>query len=141
MDIWADRLHLIFAKTGGCCYHCGKKLSFNAYGTTGRRGSWEIDHSNPKARGGTGLLRNLVPSCVGCNRSKGALTSAEFRSGQYLRDAAPKPLIHPRKKLKNVRLEDAEKLSPEEQARYWREFRQRWPGTWRALKRVLGRYS
>lgn len=132
-----DMLHIIFEKTGGRCYHCAKKLSFSNYGTIDGHGSWEIDHSTPRAEGGTDYLRNLFPSCIKCNRSKGALNSDKFGSAKHLSDAMSKPLIHPKKKLNNVNLREIEKLSPKDKARFWREFRQRWPGTWRELKRVL----
>ncbi|MBI4216646.1 MAG: HNH endonuclease [Chloroflexi bacterium] len=105
MNMQDDRLHVIFEKTAGRCFHCGKKLSFNAYGRVDGRGSWEIDHSNPLSRGGTDNLSNLVPSCLACNRSKGGLTSTEFGSGRYLDPKAPKPLIHPKKKIKNATCE------------------------------------
>ncbi|MGD0496198.1 MAG: HNH endonuclease signature motif containing protein [Candidatus Bathyarchaeia archaeon] len=50
-------------------------------GRLGKRGAWEVDHSRPLSRGGTDYLRNLVPSCVECNRSKGDLGTREF--GNY----------------------------------------------------------
>lgn len=133
-----DKLHTIFAKTEGRCFHCGKVLLFGAYGNVRGRGAWEVDHSNPVSRGGSGYLRNLVPACVRCNRSKGDRTSAEFGSGKFVSGAKVKPLIHPRKKLKNVRIDEVKKLPAAEQGRFWREFRTRWPGAWKRLLRVLG---
>jgi len=44
----------------------------------GEKGAWEVDHSKPLSRGGTDYLRNLVPSCIECNCSKGNLKSQEF---------------------------------------------------------------
>jgi 5-methylcytosine-specific restriction endonuclease McrA len=41
-------------------------------------GAWEVDHIRPRSRGGTDYLRNLVPACIECNRSKGDLNSREF---------------------------------------------------------------
>ena len=75
-----EQLERIYDKTGGCCYHCGKKLAWKNYGSRGSRGAWEVDHSRPSSRGGTDHLNNLVPSCIPCNRSKGDMTSREFRS-------------------------------------------------------------
>jgi 5-methylcytosine-specific restriction endonuclease McrA len=66
-----DALNYVYDKNGGYCWWCGKKLSWVNYGIPGAYGSWEVDHSNPVSRGGTDYLRNLVPACVGCNRSKG----------------------------------------------------------------------
>lgn len=77
-----EELNYIYDKNNGYCWHCGKKLSWKNYGKPGEKGAWEVDHSVPLSRGGTGYLRNFVPSCVECNRSKGDLASEEF--GQYL---------------------------------------------------------
>jgi hypothetical protein len=74
-----EELGYIFDKTGGHCYHCRKKLAWSNYGVVGARGAWEVDHSRPRSSGGTDYLRNLVPSCIPCNRSKGILTSRRYR--------------------------------------------------------------
>jgi len=42
-----------------------------AYGTMGSKG-WEVDHSNPKSRGGTDSSRNLQAMQSNANRSKGS---------------------------------------------------------------------
>lgn len=73
-----DDLNDIYDKTNGYCYYCGKKPSWKNYGVVGERGAWEVDHSNPKAQGGTDYFRNLVPSCISCNRSKQDLHSRQF---------------------------------------------------------------
>ena len=80
--MWNDRqLSRIYDKTGGYCYHCGKKIVWVNYGRRdkGVRGGWEVDHSRPKNRGGSDHMTNLVPSCWKCNSQKGDMTSAEFR--------------------------------------------------------------
>jgi 5-methylcytosine-specific restriction endonuclease McrA len=66
-----EELSYIYDKNNGYCWHCGKKLAFTNYGCCGRKGAWEVDHSNPVSKGGTDYFRNLVPACVECNRSKG----------------------------------------------------------------------
>ena len=66
------QLRDIYHKNNGYCWHCGKKLALTNYSRLRRRGAWEVDHSNPKAKGGTDYMRNLVPSCIKCNRSKGS---------------------------------------------------------------------
>jgi len=71
-------LNYVYDKNGGCCWHCGKRLTFMNYGVFGGRGAWEVDHSIPISRGGTSDMNNLVPACMPCNRSKGDLTSREF---------------------------------------------------------------
>ena len=66
-----DRLREIFDYGGGDCGCCDKQLSFSNYAAFGRRGAWEVDHKIPLSRGGSENLRNLVPMCIPCNRSKG----------------------------------------------------------------------
>ncbi len=75
-----DELSYVYDKNDGYCWHCGKKLAWKNYAMRYDRGAWEVDHSNPVSRGGTDYLRNLVPACIECNRSKGDLTSREFES-------------------------------------------------------------
>ena len=75
-----ELLNDIFDKTDGKCHICFKKLSFTNYGNPGRRGAWEVEHSNPKAKGGTDHLNNLYASCIPCNRSKGAKSTRSARA-------------------------------------------------------------
>ncbi len=51
----------------------GNKIRFGSYGTEGEYG-WEIDHKNPKDRGGSDQLRNLQPLQWEENLKKGAKT-------------------------------------------------------------------
>lgn len=78
-----DTLNDIYEKTDGRCHLCRKAISFKNYGSLRTRGAWEVDHSRPKARGGTDYLRNLLPACIPCNRSKqdGSTRSVRARSG------------------------------------------------------------
>lgn len=69
----------IFQKTDGYCIYCGKKLSWKNYGVPNTRGCWEIDHSRPISKGGTGHLNNLVPACIPCNRDKGDMISRQYK--------------------------------------------------------------
>lgn len=48
---------------------CGNKIYKPAYGTMGEKG-WEVDHSNPRSRGGSNLSRNLQAMQTRANRSK-----------------------------------------------------------------------
>ena len=82
-----DTINDIYEKTDGYCYYCGKKLSFKNYGKVGNHGSWEIDHSKPKSKGGSNYLRNLIPACVNCNRDKSAR-----RGSGYKRNFEPETL-------------------------------------------------
>ena len=74
-----DTVNDVYDKTNGYCYYCEKKISFKNYGSLGEHGAWEIDHSNPKSKGGTDYLRNLVPACVACNRNKGTKRGSSYK--------------------------------------------------------------
>ncbi len=78
-----DDLEYIHDKTGGRCHLCRRTLAFSNYGRFGERGCWEVDHSNARANGGTDYLRNLLPACISCNRSKqhGTTRGARSRNG------------------------------------------------------------
>ena len=73
-----EKLARIWNKTEGTCAYCGKRLAWINYGVPGR-GSWEVDHSLPKSKGGTDHLNNLVPACTSCNREKGDRTARQFK--------------------------------------------------------------
>ena len=81
--MWSyDDLHAIYARSTsvrGGCFHCGKKLVFKNHGQKGRCGAWEVDHGDPRSRGGTDLPSNLHASCIACNRKKSKKTTAEYR--------------------------------------------------------------
>ncbi len=47
----------------------GNKIKYGSHGTHGEYG-WEIDHKNPKAKGGTDNMRNLRPLHTADNREK-----------------------------------------------------------------------
>ncbi len=74
-----DALDYIYGKTKGYCYHCGKKIARKNYGRFRERGAWEVDHGNSRDRGGVDDKRNWIPSCIPCNRKKGAKTTTQFR--------------------------------------------------------------
>jgi len=83
-----DTLDEVYHKTDGKCHICGKKLSRINYGSPGSKGAWEIEHSNPRAEGGTDHLNNLYPAYVTCNRSKGTRSSRSARA-EHGRTRAP----------------------------------------------------
>ncbi|MBX2914685.1 MAG: hypothetical protein KF856_05345 [Cyclobacteriaceae bacterium] len=74
------RLKQIFKKTDGRCHICHCRLSFDNHGKTGAKGAWHIEHSVPRACGGTNHLNNLFPACIGCNLDKGIVSSRTARS-------------------------------------------------------------
>lgn len=83
-----ERLQSIFEKTDGDCHICGKKLAWSNYGVTSARGAWEVEHSVPKAAGGTDHLNNLFAACIPCNRTKKAGSTRSARAN-HGRRAAP----------------------------------------------------
>lgn len=98
MKFTDDELNEIYEHTSGYCHICRKKLSFKNYGCFGKRGAWEVEHSNPRSKGGTNRLNNLYPACISCNRSKNNSSTKSARSVHGHRKA---PLsVENRKKAK-----------------------------------------
>lgn len=64
------RQQQIFSRTSGYCHLCHAKLNFDNYGSLGKEGAWEVEHSTPQAKGGTHHLNNLYSACITCNRAK-----------------------------------------------------------------------
>jgi len=74
-----ENLRCIFARTQGRCHICAKTLAFANYGRHGSKGAWNIEHSIPRARGGSDHGNNLFPACIICNSSKGAKSTKSAR--------------------------------------------------------------
>ena len=74
------RLRQIFQRTDGRCHICHCRLSFNNHGKKDAKGAWHIEHSIPRACGGTDHINNLFPACIGCNIDKGTMSSRTVRS-------------------------------------------------------------
>lgn len=70
----------VYEKNNGYCIYCEKRLSFVNYGKRGERGSWHIDHSKPKAKGGTDHGNNLVPACIDCNQDKSDKNGSYYKT-------------------------------------------------------------
>lgn len=60
----------VFLKTKGRCSYCGCVLD---------RWLFQVEHLNPKIRGGGNEIENLWPSCRSCNAGKKSKTIEEFR--------------------------------------------------------------
>lgn len=73
------QLDRIYRCTSGRCHLCHKVLSRKNYGQQGERGAWHVDHSVPRAKGGTDHLNNLKPACISCNLDKGTQTTRTAR--------------------------------------------------------------
>lgn len=80
MAFTTDQLNQIFDRTSGYCHICHKKLALKNYSVFGARAAWEVEHSNPQAKGGSDRLNNLYPACISCNRSKGDSSTALARA-------------------------------------------------------------
>ena len=91
------RLNDIYDRTNGQCHICYKKVSWSNYGTLGTKGAWEVDHSNPRANGGSDRLSNLYAACISCNRSKGSKNTRSQRAGNGFTSAPDSK----NKKIKN----------------------------------------
>jgi 5-methylcytosine-specific restriction endonuclease McrA len=83
-----EKLQRIYDRTDGRCHICSRQVVWKNYGALGARGAWEVDHSVPRAAGGTDRLSNLLPAHTRCNRAKQASSSQSARS-QYGRRRAP----------------------------------------------------
>lgn len=75
-----EQFERFFGKTNERCHICRSQLSFNNYGKTDARRAWEVEHSVPRAKGGTDHLNNLYAACVTCNRSKGSSMTISARA-------------------------------------------------------------
>ena len=79
MRFTKEQLDQIYRKTSGYCHICHTKLSRKNYGQDGERGAWHVEHSVPRAKGGTDHLNNLKPACISCNLDKSATTTRTAR--------------------------------------------------------------
>ena len=99
MSYTDEKLSSIYERTSGYCYICYKKLAFNNYARFGERGAWEVEHSNPRVRGGTNRASNLYAACISCNRCKRDSTTRAARSGYGYRKA---PLSSAKRKKERI---------------------------------------
>ncbi len=79
MAYTGEQLDWIYGCTSGYCHLCHTKLSRTNYNRPGRRGSWHVDHSNARSKGGTDRLSNLKPTCIDCNLDKSNKTTRTAR--------------------------------------------------------------
>jgi 5-methylcytosine-specific restriction endonuclease McrA len=83
-----EKLERIFDRTSGYCHICCGKLSYCNYNLRGRRGAWNVEHSKPKALGGTDHLNNLYAAHITCNEAKQISCTRRARAA-YGRTRAP----------------------------------------------------
>ncbi|MCI0588409.1 MAG: HNH endonuclease [Planctomycetes bacterium] len=87
MRLGVEDVRGILRKTDYRCHICRGRLRLEGYGEGGEHG-WEVEHSKPRARGGSDYFRNLFPAHESCNRSKGTRTSRAARR-EYGYSGAP----------------------------------------------------
>jgi hypothetical protein len=87
MAYTSEQLNRIYDRTSGYCHICCKKLSFKNYGRYGERGAWHVEHSRPRARGGTDHGNNLYAACIDCNLEKSTVSTRAARSWHGRRKA------------------------------------------------------
>ena len=75
-----QQLAAIFSRTSGLCHLCHGKLVLKNYGIHGARGAWHVEHSKPRARGGTDHGNNLMPAHIACNLKKGTASTRSMRA-------------------------------------------------------------
>lgn len=86
MSYTVEQLDLIYQRTSGKCHLCHDPLARSNYARFGERGAWEVEHSVPRARGGTDRLNNLYAAHICCNRSKCVVTiliAAAYEYGPF----------------------------------------------------------
>ncbi len=91
------QLQRIWKSTDGRCHLTGRRLRLKDFGVT-----WEVDHSKPRARGGSDHGNNLMPALVAANRSKQAMTSRAVRRGNGLRRSPLSPAEQQRNRSNNA---------------------------------------
>ena len=86
-----EQLDWIYHCTSGYCHLCQKKLARTNYNRADERGSWHVDHSVAKSKGGTDRLNNLKPACIDCNLDKSDKTTraARRRNGKSRAPLSP----------------------------------------------------
>ena len=80
MSFTKEELRRIYDRTSGYCHICHKKLAWSNYGRIDARAPWQVEHSVPKAKGGTGGMKNLYPACIDCNCLKGVKSTRSARA-------------------------------------------------------------
>lgn len=95
-------LRHLFDKTDGCCHLCGKQMAWINYGKPGRQGAWEVDHSKPRAKGGSDHGNNLYAAHIRCSREKQTASTRSVRSQNGLsRAPASKRALQKRERFRS----------------------------------------
>ncbi|MBS1562498.1 MAG: HNH endonuclease [Bacteroidetes bacterium] len=74
----------VHAKTDGRCHLCWQKVRHDV--SNDHPLAMEVDHSKPRAKGGSDHGHNLLPACKRCNRQKGSRFSTGQMRSKYGND-------------------------------------------------------
>ena len=95
-------LRSIFRRTDGRCHLCHRRVTLKHYGFAGKAGAWHVEHSRPRANGGTDHGNNLYAAHIDCNLRKGVKSTRSTRA-VHGKQRAP----YSAKKKRAVRAENA----------------------------------
>ena len=99
----SPRRQAVWRKTSGGCFYCGLQLVGDGLGYLSRYGgtwlpvssSWmEIEHKEPRCKGGSNRQANLEPACGSCNARKGGKTVHEYRRWLMKKNGGELVLFH-----------------------------------------------
>ena len=91
-------LNAIYDRTSGYCHICHRKLAFYNYGIVDAKGAWEVEHSRPRALGGThdGNNKYAIASQPGPCARETAGSERRLASRSAARQSKRRPLPVPR---------------------------------------------
>lgn len=74
-----DKAQRLFHRQSGECFYCGiLTVKVTTPLIRPPKNFFTVDHVNPRARGGTSRIGNLVGSCLSCNNVKADMNAVEF---------------------------------------------------------------
>jgi hypothetical protein len=88
---FSNQIHELKNRKVFQCHYCNAMLTMREA---------TIDHKQPRAKGGTNVLDNMVISCFPCNLRKGTTPYEEFNPNKST-IPKPEPVLPPRKVRKN----------------------------------------
>lgn len=80
----------VYRRDGWKCAYCGRFMP--PHPCSGTHGAISVDHKQPRSRGGTDDLDNLVTACKHCNTQKRDKTAEEYAN--YLLTHPPSGAAH-----------------------------------------------
>ena len=99
-----DELDRIYSRTRGKCHICHGQLARINYGLGQAKGTWEVEHSVPRSKGGADHLNNLFPAHITCNRDKSNRTTRTARRWNGKTRAPLSPEKYAKARVENTAL-------------------------------------